>query len=221
MGIVFFCQSCGSRFEVDPRMAGKKGRCKKCGQHMAIPRAEEIASMSAMPALAAAGAGPGGRRAVPAVAAARRRRAAAVDRLLAQGGDQPGRPGTAHARPDAGPPESARRPSTTPRTRSPTSSPSPCVDNRGPVRIQDNVARQALEAAARRRPEGLPLDQPERLPRLDPVPDDPAVRDRREEPADGAVRGDLRGPAQHRAARRRARPTWPSSRSATGSTPGR
>ena len=53
MGIVFFCQSCGARFEVDPRMAGKKGHCKKCGQYMAIPRAEEIASMAAMPALAA------------------------------------------------------------------------------------------------------------------------------------------------------------------------
>ena len=57
MGIVFFCQSCGARFEVDPRMAGKKGHCKKCGQYMAIPRAEEIASMAAMPALAMAGAG--------------------------------------------------------------------------------------------------------------------------------------------------------------------
>jgi sorbitol-specific phosphotransferase system component IIA len=54
MGIVFFCQSCGARFEVDPRMAGKKGHCKKCGQYMAIPRAAEIASMAAMPALAAA-----------------------------------------------------------------------------------------------------------------------------------------------------------------------
>jgi len=52
MGIVFFCQSCGARFEVDPRMAGKKGHCKKCGQYMAIPRAAEIASMTAMPALA-------------------------------------------------------------------------------------------------------------------------------------------------------------------------
>ena len=59
MGIVFFCQSCGARFEVDPRMAGKKGRCKTCGQHMAIPRAEEIASMAAMPALAAAAVGGG------------------------------------------------------------------------------------------------------------------------------------------------------------------
>jgi len=57
MNIVFFCQSCGARFEVDPRMAGKKGHCKKCGQYMAIPRAQEIASMAAMPALAMAGAG--------------------------------------------------------------------------------------------------------------------------------------------------------------------
>ena len=53
MGIVFFCQSCGARFEVDPRMAGKKGRCKKCGQGMEIPKAEQIASMMAVPALAA------------------------------------------------------------------------------------------------------------------------------------------------------------------------
>jgi hypothetical protein len=59
MGIVFFCQSCGARFEVDPRMAGKRGRCKKCGQHMSIPRAEEIASMASMPALAMAGVGAG------------------------------------------------------------------------------------------------------------------------------------------------------------------
>lgn len=51
MGIVFFCMSCGARFEVDPRMAGKKGNCKKCGQQMQIPRAEQVASMAAMPAL--------------------------------------------------------------------------------------------------------------------------------------------------------------------------
>lgn len=53
MGIVFFCQSCGARFEVETRMSGKKGRCRKCGQMMAIPRVEEIASMMAIPALAA------------------------------------------------------------------------------------------------------------------------------------------------------------------------
>jgi hypothetical protein len=53
MGIVFFCQSCGARFEVDSRMAGKKGRCRKCGQYTTIPRAEEIASMTALPVRAA------------------------------------------------------------------------------------------------------------------------------------------------------------------------
>jgi hypothetical protein len=57
MGIVFFCQSCGARFEVSPQMAGKKGRCRKCSQEMTVPRAEELASMSAMPALVLAGAG--------------------------------------------------------------------------------------------------------------------------------------------------------------------
>jgi hypothetical protein len=59
MGIVFFCQSCGARFEVSPKMAGKQGRCKKCGQQMTVPRAEQLASMSAMPALVMAGAGAG------------------------------------------------------------------------------------------------------------------------------------------------------------------
>jgi hypothetical protein len=57
MGIVFFCQSCGARFEVEPRAAGKKGRCKHCGQLMTVPRAEHLAWMSATPALAAAGTG--------------------------------------------------------------------------------------------------------------------------------------------------------------------
>jgi hypothetical protein len=57
MSIVFFCQSCGSRFDLDPQAAGKQGRCKKCGQRMAVPKAEEIASNSAMPALATVGVG--------------------------------------------------------------------------------------------------------------------------------------------------------------------
>src|SRR5947209_1954841 len=57
MNIVFFCQSCGARFEVPPASAGKKGRCKKCGQMMAIPQAQELASMVAMPALAGAAVG--------------------------------------------------------------------------------------------------------------------------------------------------------------------
>jgi hypothetical protein len=64
MNIVFFCQSCGARFEVPPTSAGKKGRCKSCGQMMTVPKAQELASMVAMPAIspelvgAGAGAGP-------------------------------------------------------------------------------------------------------------------------------------------------------------------
>ncbi len=57
MNIVFFCRSCGSRFEVDPRASGKQGRCKKCGQRMTVPKAGEVASMASMPALAMAGVG--------------------------------------------------------------------------------------------------------------------------------------------------------------------
>jgi hypothetical protein len=52
MSIVFFCQSCGARFEVAPQSAGKRGRCKTCGQITEIPRAEQLASMVAMPAMA-------------------------------------------------------------------------------------------------------------------------------------------------------------------------
>jgi hypothetical protein len=59
MGVVFFCQSCGSRFEVDARLAGKKGRCKHCGQYTTVPKAEHLASSTNMPALAMAGAGAG------------------------------------------------------------------------------------------------------------------------------------------------------------------
>ncbi len=59
MNIVFFCQSCGSRFEVPPTSAGKKGRCKGCGQMMTVPKAEHLASMVAMPALAPAAVGAG------------------------------------------------------------------------------------------------------------------------------------------------------------------
>jgi DNA-directed RNA polymerase subunit RPC12/RpoP len=56
MSIVFFCQSCGARFEVDASSAGRKGRCKQCGQRMIVPKADELASMTAIPALAASGA---------------------------------------------------------------------------------------------------------------------------------------------------------------------
>jgi hypothetical protein len=65
MNIVFFCQSCGARFAVDAHVAGKQGRCKQCGQRMTVPRADQIASMAAMPALATAGGAAGAVAAAP------------------------------------------------------------------------------------------------------------------------------------------------------------
>lgn len=59
MNIVFFCQSCGARFEVSSASAGKKGRCKTCGQMMTIPKPHEVASLVAIPAMSAKEAGPG------------------------------------------------------------------------------------------------------------------------------------------------------------------
>jgi DNA-directed RNA polymerase subunit RPC12/RpoP len=57
MSTVFYCQSCGARFKVDPRMAGKQGRCKQCGQQMTVPKSVEASSRAAKPKLAAVGAG--------------------------------------------------------------------------------------------------------------------------------------------------------------------
>ncbi len=54
MRIVFYCQSCGSRFDLDAQAAGKQGRCKQCGQRMVVPKAEALASMTAAPRVAAA-----------------------------------------------------------------------------------------------------------------------------------------------------------------------
>ena len=119
---------------------------------------------------------------------------------------------------DRVPPARASRPrSTTPRTPSPMCSPQPMVETSRPGPGPGQRPRPALEAQARRHPEGLPLAQRERVFRLDPVHHDPAVRDGREEPPRGAVRGDLRGPAQPRPARRRRGRTSSSSRSATAS----
>ena len=57
MSTVFYCQSCGARFKVDSRMAGKQGRCKQCGQQMTVPKSVEAASKAVKPQLAAVGAG--------------------------------------------------------------------------------------------------------------------------------------------------------------------
>ncbi len=56
MSIVFYCQNCGSRFDVDDRAAGKSGRCKHCGQKMVVPQAGTMASLAATPHLAMAAA---------------------------------------------------------------------------------------------------------------------------------------------------------------------
>ncbi len=87
MNIVFFCQSCGARFEVSSATAGRKGRCKSCGQMMTIPKAQELASMVALPALApeVVGVGVGGGPKLAAVkpAAARVKTGDSQDWLLA------------------------------------------------------------------------------------------------------------------------------------------
>ena len=101
--IVFFCQSCGARFEVDPRFAGKRGHCKKCGQVMTIPRAEQLSSMMAMPALVAAGGGAG----LLASGQRRRRGRWCFNRFVAQRRAERRGPRAAHARPVTAAPHSA------------------------------------------------------------------------------------------------------------------
>ena len=54
MAIVFRCKSCDARFEVDARLAGRTGRCKKCGAPMSIPRSSEESFRLAAPAAAGA-----------------------------------------------------------------------------------------------------------------------------------------------------------------------
>ncbi len=62
MTIAFACDSCGARFTVADRLAGKKARCKVCGKTMMIPSASQpVAKASSSPALAAAAVGPGAR----------------------------------------------------------------------------------------------------------------------------------------------------------------
>jgi hypothetical protein len=38
--VVFRCEHCGKRFEIDDRYGGRRGRCSQCGQVMRIPPAE-------------------------------------------------------------------------------------------------------------------------------------------------------------------------------------
>ena len=199
MGIVFFCQSCGARFEVDSRMAGKKGRCRKCGQYTTIPRAEEIASLTALPALAtaaAAAAAPAAHSPPPPAAPIARLDDApspSVASWLKAGLSQVGlAPLTLDLRT---PPDQAVRARRRGGLQTLCAGQAPGRDS-GPGADEGFLPPAALEARARRRPEGLPLAQRERLFRLDPVHPHPPVRDGGEEPPHRAVRGGLRGPAQ-------------------------
>lgn len=37
MSVVFYCEGCGSRFEAPEALAGKQGKCRKCGRRVLIP----------------------------------------------------------------------------------------------------------------------------------------------------------------------------------------
>lgn len=46
--ITFSCPRCATRYDVDDRLAGKKGRCKKCGHVMSIPAPSMMVAASGM-----------------------------------------------------------------------------------------------------------------------------------------------------------------------------
>ena len=58
MSIVFYCSKCGSRFEVGEQAAGKAGRCKRCGERIAVPAAS-VPEPATTAVAAAVGAGGG------------------------------------------------------------------------------------------------------------------------------------------------------------------
>jgi hypothetical protein len=53
MPIIFTCENCGKRIQVDERVQGKRGRCSRCGQVMRIPGAK-VAERAHSPAATAA-----------------------------------------------------------------------------------------------------------------------------------------------------------------------
>ena len=63
MAIVFPCSSCGTRFEVDDRFAGKAARCQRCGQKMTIPQSHGAPAEPALKLAPAAAPPPAARRA--------------------------------------------------------------------------------------------------------------------------------------------------------------
>jgi hypothetical protein len=55
-GLIFHCDACGARFEVDPALAGKRARCQGCGARTTIPAPGAAAGAAAGFALAPAAA---------------------------------------------------------------------------------------------------------------------------------------------------------------------
>jgi predicted Zn finger-like uncharacterized protein len=47
MSIVFYCPSCGARFEVDDALAGRQAKCRRCGERMTIPAARQPVTVAA------------------------------------------------------------------------------------------------------------------------------------------------------------------------------
>src|SRR3970040_935088 len=45
--IAFSCRRCGTRFKVPDGLAGKKARCKKCGQNLQVPQAPAAVALVA------------------------------------------------------------------------------------------------------------------------------------------------------------------------------
>jgi hypothetical protein len=48
-GLVFHCEACGARFEVDPALAGKRARCQGCGARTRIPAPRRAAAAAPAP----------------------------------------------------------------------------------------------------------------------------------------------------------------------------
>ncbi len=103
--IHFQCPTCAAPFDVDERLAGRAGRCKKCGGRFKIPsrgaaeavRAHAAAERPRPVGVAAAAATPNGPRLSPieplAPCRAKVRAGWRATDQLARGGQQPGGPG--------------------------------------------------------------------------------------------------------------------------------
>ncbi len=189
MSIVFFCQSCGSRFDVDAAGGGQGRSLQEVrpANDCAQGRTDRVHGLHPGP-------GRGGRR-------RRRGGVGGTWRFVAGGDDQQGRTGPAHHRSHAegGQEVLGRRPRNGRRkalrngeARTPHAGRASDPPGR---RRRDGLAR-----AARTGHEGLPQDQPGGLPHLGALPHAFAAGRQHQKPADGDRRGHGRRLAQSRCA---------------------